>query len=366
MNNDYIQKMQRGRITRKLLIQYFIALAIYAGLMILGILLCAEFVGRFTWYAENPLYQILQFIKSNVYIFVFLIFFIGWVLISYYFISKPLKYVDQLAAAAKQLTVSANEPVILVPALYETEAELNAVRLAAQNNAAAAAEAEQRKNDLIVYLAHDLKTPLTSVIGYLTLLRDEPMISGELRAKYTGIALDKAERLEELINEFFDITRFNLTHIELELEYANLTMMLEQIAFEFLPVLEEKQLTISMHAAPDINVLCDPEKLLRVFDNLLRNAVNYSYRETEIKVSLEVVQGYAVIRVKNHGKTIPSEKLSRIFDQFFRLDHSRTSSTGGAGLGLAIAKEIIERHGGQISAESAEESIIFTVKMPMS
>src|SRR5699024_2644517 len=103
-----------------------------------------------------------------------------------------------------------------------------------------------RKNDLVVYLAHDLKTPLTSVIGYLTLLRDEPDLPPEMRGRYTGIALDKAERLEDLINEFFDITRFNLSHLELERRDTDLRRMLEQMCSEFAPVLAQQQLTVSL------------------------------------------------------------------------------------------------------------------------
>jgi two-component system sensor histidine kinase VanS len=218
---------------------------------------------------------------------------------------------------------------------------------------------------LVVYLAHDLKTPLTSVIGYLTLLRDEPQISQELRARYTGIALDKAERLETLINEFFDITRFNLTHLTLEPESVNITRMLEQITFEFNPVLAEKSLRWDQHLAPEVRIICDPDKLERVFDNLIRNAVNYSYQDTVILVTMEQSGNHVTVRIENHGKTIPPEKLGRIFEQFFRLDTSRSSSTGGSGLGLAIAKEIVELHGGTIAAESADKHIIFTVTLPM-
>ena len=211
----------------------------------------------------------------------------------------------------------------LPPEMRDIEDELNLFREQALRNELLAKEAEQRKNDLIVYLAHDLKTPLTSVIGYLTLLRDEPQISPELRSRYTGIALEKAERLEELINEFFDITRFNLNALTLEPELTNLTMMLEQIAYEFKPVLSEKDLTINTNLAPNVEFFCDRNKLERVFDNLLRNAVNYSYRDTEIYLSLEKINGGVGIIVSKHGKTIPADKLNRIFEHVFRLDSSR-------------------------------------------
>ena len=259
---------------------------------------------------------------------------------------------------------SSEEPILLPEDLAQTEYELNQVRLRALRDARAAQEAEQRKNDLIVYLAHDLKTPLTSVIGYLTLLWDEPQISQELRAKYTGIALHKAQRLEDLINEFFDITRFSLSHLALAKQEVNLTRMLEQMTYEFQPALAEKRLTWTLQLAPNVHVFCDPDKLERVFDNLFRNAVHYSYGQTAITLHLEQQGEQASVRVENRGKTIPPEKLSQIFEQFFRLDSARGTTTGGAGLGLAIAKEIVELHGGTIAAESQDEHIAFTVRLP--
>ena len=208
------------------------------------------------------------------------------------------------------------------------------------------------------------KTPLTSVIGYLALMQDEPHISQYLRERYTGIALDKAQRLEDLINEFFDITRFNLTTLTLEKESVNLSRMLEQIASEFEPVLAEKGLYWQTEIAPGIELLCDPDKLQRVFDNLIRNAVNYSYADTEILLTMTAEEHTVRIYIKNHGRTIPPEKLGHIFEQFFRVDSSRASATGGAGLGLAIAKEIVELHGGRVWAQSQEESVAFTVEIP--
>ena len=203
------------------------------------------------------------------------------------------------------------------------------------------------------------------MVGYLSLLRDEPQISPELRERYTGIALEKALRLEDLINEFFDITRFNLTSLALEPERTDLGRMLEQLASEFLPILGEKDLTWEARIAPGVELLCDRDKLQRVLDNLIRNAVSYSYPGTAITLTMAREGDEAVLTVQNHGRTIPPEKLERIFQQFYRVDTSRSSSTGGAGLGLAIAKEIVELHGGSIRAESESESITFTVRLPV-
>lgn len=224
-----------------------------------------------------------------------------------------------------------------------------------------AKESEQRKNDLVVYLAHDLKTPLTSIIGYLTLLEEAPELPAEYRAKYMGITLDKAYRLEQLINEFFDITRFNLQNITLEENHIDLGIMLSQIADEFYPVLGEKNLLCRLDVQSGLNITGDADKLSRVFDNLMRNAVNYSYPNTEITISAYRENDRTVVVFKNKGDKISEQKLGMIFEKFFRADDARRSATGGAGLGLAIAKQIVELHGGTISAESNSDFTAFTV-----
>ena len=224
-------------------------------------------------------------------------------------------------------------------------------------------EAEQRKNDLVVYLAHDLKTPLTSIIGYLSLLDENPDFSVEYRAKYTGIALDKAYRLEQLINEFFDITRFNLQSFPLENNHIDLSLLLRQMAEEFYPVLKEKNLTCTVKAEDKVNIIGDSDKLSRVFDNLMRNASNYCYEDTNIEINVFKKDENAVVTFINQGDKIEKEKLDMIFEKFFRADTSRTSKTGGTGLGLAIAKQIVERHGGTITAKSNEKYTIFTVSL---
>ncbi len=289
---------------------------------------------------------------------------IAWILCTIHLLRRPLGYLDELVAAAERLTQDSGRMIFLPTPLREAQDHLNLLRERSLRAAAVAKEAEQRKNDLIVYLAHDLKTPLASVIGYLTLLRDEEEISPRLREKYTGIALDKALRLEDLVNEFFDITRFNLTTLTLEPERTNLSRMLEQMVSEFSPVLQEKELSWETAISQDVEISCDRDKLQRVLDNLIRNAVSYSAPGTAILVAMEPEGNEAVLRLQNHGRTIPPEKLCHIFEQFYRVDSSRASATGGAGLGLAIAKEIVELHGGSITAESEQESILFTVRLP--
>lgn len=368
MNKEKQMKKRRsrgGQITRSILIRYTFFLVLFEGLFVTAVIVARSLCGLVIWYPENPIYWILKVLESTMLVWIPAICLLGWTIITYYYISKPVKYLNEVIGAAGQLANNPEEPIELSSSLRNVEDELNLVREEALWNAYAAKEAEKRKNDLIVYLAHDLKTPLTSVIGYLTLLRDEPEISREMRCRYTNIALEKAERLEELINEFFDITRFNFTEIALEPEKVNLSRMLEQITYEFIPILAEKNLKWKTEITSDVEMICDPDKLARVFDNLIRNAVNYSYVDSEILLKMKPMEDMVEIEVENRGKTISAEKLEHLFEQFFRVDTARSSATGGAGLGLAISKEIVSLHNGSIMASSEDERVLFTIKLPL-
>ena len=364
MENKHRRKRYRAQISKKLLVQYLAALCAFVFLTIAGLFAAVVFCETVVW-QPTPVYNTLSWIRDHIIYWIALIMLIGWLVISYFFLSKPLWYLDEVVSAAEKLTHPDEHSIRLPDAMADGEDELNIIRQQALFHAKAAREAEQRKNDMIMYLAHDLKTPLTSIIGYLTLLRDEPDLPSDMRKHYTGVALEKAERLEELINEFFEITRFNLSHMELEKSHVDLALMLEQMAGEFQPVLMEKKLVCEIDVPKPLEYDCDPDKMARVFDNLLRNACNYSTEGTAIHISGIKTETQIILTFVNEGRTIPQEKLERIFEQFFRLDSSRSSSSGGSGLGLAIAKEIIELHNGSICAESQEHSITFKIELPV-
>ncbi len=246
----------------------------------------------------------------------------------------------------------------------EAAAQITEIKAAMQRHEQILKEEATRKNDLIAYLAHDLKTPLTSVIGYLSLLDEASDMPKKQKEKYTSIALDKASRLEKLINEFFEITRYNLQQMELEEETIDLYYMLVQMTDEFYPLLKAHGNTAELKVDEDIVVFGDSIKLARVFNNILKNAIAYSYPDSIIEIWTEKTTQEIHIYFRNKGKTIPAKKLNSIFEKFYRLDESRGTNTGGAGLGLAIAKEIVTLHGGKISAVSQREFTTFCVSLP--
>ncbi|MCM1543017.1 MAG: HAMP domain-containing histidine kinase [Blautia sp.] len=246
----------------------------------------------------------------------------------------------------------------------EISAQMAEIKSEMQHHEQVLKQEAARKNDLITYLAHDLKTPLTSVVGYLSLLEEAPDMPEEQKAKYIHITLDKALRLEKLINEFFEITRYNLQQIILEKENIDLTFMLMQMADEFYPILREHGNAVDLKVADNLTVYGDSEKLARVFNNILKNAIAYSDAGTEISILAEENDKSVMISFCNYGKTIPAQRLDAIFEKFFRLDDARATNTGGAGLGLAIAKEIVTLHGGTIAADSRDRVTTFVVRLP--
>ena len=369
LSNDYSQLQSKIflKTAVTMLIAAIIAFCIYI-LVLKGHFANAVIKGL-NYFVFNDYHTALDFYKkvigNNMYLFVIIAMLIIFLIILRVYIKSFTKYFNEINSGIDALLLENAGDVALSDELSATEKKINNIKHTLTRRKMLAEIEEQRKNDLVMYLAHDLKTPLTSVIGYLTLLRDERQISDELREKYLSISLDKAERLEDLINEFFEITRFNLSDISLDIREVNLTRLLEQVTYEFKPMLLEKNLQCELSIDKDIMIKCDANKLERVFDNLLRNAVNYSYENGLIRIV--VIKDDADISIKfiNNGNTISKEKLERIFEQFYRVDTDRSSKSGGTGLGLAIAKEIVELHGGSIKAMSEDEVIEFEVVLPI-
>jgi two-component system, OmpR family, sensor histidine kinase VanS len=301
---------------------------------------------------------------NNIEAITLIVILIFLVILLKFSISWFTKYFDEVSAGMDKLVEESYDKIILSPELDFMENKLNQIKNNLEKQKKAALDAEQRKNDLVVYLAHDIKTPLTSVIGYLSLLDEAPDMPPEQKAKYVGITLEKANRLEQLINEFFEITRFNLQTIVLNKEKINLLFMLQQLADEFYPMLTPLEKQVSVNVPEVLTLWGDADKLARVFNNILKNAIAYSYENSVIDISAKQQDKNIVITFTNQGNPIPQAKLETIFEKFYRLDSARSTNTGGAGLGLAIAQEIVTAHDGTISVESNTENTTFTVKLP--
>lgn len=353
------------------IVQCMISLTIMGIIMI--ILAESRAIFDFQWlYNIFPhLYDLLDNIYELVFeraYFIFIIFGTTLIIVLsllYKLLNKIFSYVFAVSESADKLFDKNVEYINLPPEMVEVEKKLNHFKTEAIKNERLARENEQKKDELIVYLAHDIKTPLTSMIGYLSLLSEIKDMPQEQRNRYIGIALDKSYRLEYLINELFDVARFNSEKIVLEKEEINLNLMLEQIADDFYPTLKEMNKKINFTSDEKTILYADPDKLSRVFNNLIKNAVNYSKENTDIDISILNKENQATVKITNKGKQIPKEKLDKIFEKFYGLDSSRTSKTGGSGLGLAIAKEIVELHGGRIYAESDMKETTFSVILPI-
>ncbi|WP_276980554.1 sensor histidine kinase [Johnsonella ignava] len=225
-------------------------------------------------------------------------------------------------------------------------------------------ESEKTKNELITNVAHDLRTPLTSIIGYLELLSKNNKIDDETRINYTKIAYTKSKKLEKLIEDLFGFTKLNYGKIAMKVEKIDLVKLISQLMEEFYPNFMEKGLAFSLTTNKSSKFIdADANLLARLFENLIGNAIKYGVDGKKIDVKIEAYHDYASVSVINYGKVIPKKELALIFEKFYRLEHSRSSETGGTGLGLAIAQNIAQMHGTFIEVKSDLNGTAFIVKL---
>ena len=226
-------------------------------------------------------------------------------------------------------------------------------------------ESEKTKNELITNIAHDLRTPLTSIIGYLDILVNNKNLTEEKKQNYLGIAFEKSKKLEVLIEDLFSFTKLNYgDELAVNKEKIDIIELLNQLVSELYPLFENNNLECSMQT--NVNSLflnLDPKLIVRLFENLINNAIKYGKdgKHIIIKVKNNKELENVEISIINFGQLIPEDALKKIFEKFYRVDNSRTSTTGGTGLGLAIAKTIVELHGGEITVKSDADGTEFKV-----
>ncbi|RZM12973.1 two-component system sensor histidine kinase [Lactobacillus delbrueckii] len=225
---------------------------------------------------------------------------------------------------------------------------------------------EQSKDELITNVSHDIRTPLTSIIGYLGLLKNGAVTSQEDMLKYINIAYDKAEQMKSLANDLFEYTTLKSTKTKLNVTPINIKGMMEQVAAGFELEAEKKGIAFSVKARPDdLIVNADVEKLVRVYNNLISNALKYAAGASRINLVANLINHEQVeLRVENNGEPIPKDKLKKIFDRFYRVESSRNTKTGGTGLGLSIVQGAVELHGGTIRCESNKDWTSFIILLP--
>jgi two-component system sensor histidine kinase VanS len=225
-------------------------------------------------------------------------------------------------------------------------------------------ESERTKNELITNVAHDLRTPLTSIIGYLELLAGNQQVPADMQHKYIEIAYGKSRRLQKLIEDLFGFTKLNCGKIAMHVGQIDIVKLLGQLVEEAYPNFVEKGLSYDLQSNVPAKIInADGNLLARLFDNLIGNAIKYGADGKRVLVKIHAEGETVTVSVTNYGYVIPADELPLIFNKFYRVEQSRSSSTGGTGLGLAIAKEIVDMHGGTISVASNLNGTVFTVKL---
>lgn len=315
-------------------------------------------------YRDLSTYNDLKLLKPLVAIALYMI---GLLVITVLFMRKPVRAVDEISNAVSSPGLTKGDPVELPKNLKTTQSELELLQMRIIRDEMAAKAAEERKNELVTYLAHDIRTPLTSVRGYLELISEADGMSAERQREFAGRALLKADRLESLVEELFEITRYNMQNIPIERENLDVGLLCQQIAEEFYPQAQSRDLAIEVDAEEGLTAFWDSSRMGRVLENVLKNAMVHASANSAVTIRAmqDGQNGDAIIlSVSNQGKEISPEHLEHVFDRFYRGDTARGQATGGAGLGLAIAKEIVEAHGGEIKAESEGGLTTFTIRLP--
>ncbi|WP_339268732.1 HAMP domain-containing sensor histidine kinase [Paenibacillus sp. FSL K6-1330] len=354
---------------RTKMILLLMASMLASGVITFGIYKALQLYYRSEVLFENPLTRIRYFMRYEIGdVNSFLIIFVPLAIMFFFLFTKPYaKYFKEISKGIHQLAAGNFIDRVHITSKDEFGAIGRDINLAMDNLREAVERgdsAESSKDQLVLNLAHDLRTPLTSVIGYLDFILKDNQLTPEQSRHYAHIAYTKSQRLEKLIDELFEITRMNYGKVQLEKNMIDLDELLNQLNEELYPIFEKNGLTSRMNIAEQLIIGGDGDLLARVFENLLTNAIRYGNDGQFIDIHAYVDADEVVVQIINYGDCIEPEELPHIFDMFYTGDRARSHQTGSTGLGLFITKNIVEQHGGTISAQSSMIRTLFEVRLP--
>ena len=331
-------------------------------------------IGSYTNYLvqmgnDNPLVQRFAFVSTVSILLFVLVGILIFTIIFLFLQRKTAKDIETLARGVKQISAGDFHTEIAISGEGELAHIAESIRLMEEELAAhieKERENEQSKTDLITNIAHDLRTPLTSILGYLDLLRNNQMVPEEMKKHYIEIVYNKALRLQKLIEELFGFTKLSYGKLNMNISTLDLVQLLSQLVEESYPNFEKNNLAYDFSAnVKSLLIEGDGDLLARLFDNLISNAIKYGAEGKRVLIRLRKEKEEVSVQVLNFGYVIPEKELPLIFDKFYRVEHSRSLSTGGTGLGLAIVKNIVDMHHGNIAVQSDMGGTRFTVTLPL-
>jgi len=299
----------------------------------------------------------------------FLLLFIPLAILFFFILTKPYSvYFNVISTGIRQLARGNFKNRVKIESNDEFKEIASDINMASEKLEEAIQRgdfSESSKDQLVINLAHDLRTPLTSVLGYLDLILKDEQLTPEQREHFLQISYTKAQRLEKLIDELFETTRMNYGIMTLQKRLIDCSELLLQINEEMYPIFQNNRLKTRLNIEPNLFILGDGELLARVFENLLSNASRYGEDGLYVDIESYREESEVVIQITNYGDRIPEAEIPYLFEMFYKGDPSRTHQENSTGLGLFIAKNIVEQHEGTISAQSNTVSTCFEVRIPL-
>lgn len=362
MNNNFYKE-----IIQKILLRLILSFGCALPSVFIVYVLIKNFLNndyRPAWIIFNFFYALIGI--ENIYLFIGFLFFTAYFIL---FSHRHIRYFVEIVQTVEKIEAGNFHQNIRVRSKDELSQLANKINGIVDRLKVAMEEerkTEQAKNELVTNVSHDLRTPLTSIIGYLRLI-EEDRYKDEVELRYyTEIALHKSYRLERMVNDLFEYTKLNNGRNVLNRSEINLIELVGQLAADFTLQLAEAGMEIRLLFEDEKALLfADGDKLMRAFENLLSNAIKYGKKGRRVDVKLSKDKENVVLQVINYGSPIPYAELPYIFDRFYRVEKSRSEDTGGSGLGLAIVKNIVDLHKGSITVSSNELQTVFEIKLPL-